>query len=118
VLGLALAMIAQFIALLMTGAGHGWITPFWFAPLLFVLNPIAFVRVAGRRKGGTIDILLIALAVMLDVALYAKTAAEGVAYFWRVSPFNWLWLALWSAWPIAVAANLAYMSMSRPADRM
>lgn len=114
-IGLALAMFTQFIALLMTGAGHGWITPFWFSPLLFVLNPIAFTRVASGRKGApVIDIILIVIGVALDIALYTRTVAEGVEYFSRVAPFNWVWLAFWSMPQVGVACRIAYLLMLRP----
>ncbi|MDB5675618.1 MAG: hypothetical protein JWM65_2600 [Sphingomonas bacterium] len=114
-IGLALAMFTQFIALLMTGAGHGWITPFWFSPLLFVLNPIAFTRVVGGRKGAPgIEIVLIVVGVALDVALYSRTMAEGVEYFWRVIPFNWVWLALWSGWQLALIGKVGAILVSGP----
>ena len=114
-IGLALAVFTQFIALLMTGAGHGWITPFWFSPLLFVLNPIAFTRVVGGPKGApVIDIILIVIGVALDIALYTRTVGEGVEYFWRVAPFNWVWLVFWSLWQAGVACRIAYALMLRP----
>ncbi len=113
VIGLALAAFTQFFALAVTGGGHGWTTPFWFSPALFVLNPVAFVRAAGDRKPGAIDIMLVALAGALDVALFAKTQQEGVEYFWRVSPLNWVWLALWALWQLAVPTKLALIALRR-----
>jgi len=110
-LGLVLAAIAQFIALAIAGAGHGWITPFWFSPALFVLNPIAFARAARRGKAEAVDIVLIALAGALDVALFAMTLQEGTQYFSRVSPFNWIWLGLWLLWQIAGPVNLALIEL-------
>ena len=91
------------------------VTPFWFSPLLFVLNPIAFTRVAGGPKGApVIDIILIVIGVALDIALYTRTVGEGVEYFWRVAPFNWVWLVFWSLWQAGVACRIAYALMLRP----
>jgi hypothetical protein len=116
-IGLALAALAQFVALLMAGAGHGWVTPFWFSPALFVLAPIAFVRVGGRGKAAPgIEIVLVMVGLALDVALYSAAVAEGVDYFWRVTPFNWVWLALWSGWQVALAGKVASVLMSARRD--
>ena len=107
-IGLAMAAIALWIAFAMTGFGEGWIAPFLFSPALFLLNPFAFVRASGGRAHAlAIDILLVVVAVALDVALLAMTRQEGVEYFWRVRPLNWVWLILWSLWQLAIVGKLA-----------
>lgn len=112
--GVALAALAQMLALGMTGAGHGWITPFLFSATLFLLNPIALLRLAaGQTRTIKIDVLLIAAALILDGALYVMTVREGVEYFWRVTPLNWVWLGFWSLWQVGVACRIAYVLTSR-----
>ena len=108
VIGLSLAAFTQFFALAITGGGHGWTTPFWFSPVLFVLNPVAFVRVVGEQKKALgIDIVLVVIGVALDAGLYVQTVAEGVQYFRGATLLNGVWLALWSAWQVAVLVALA-----------
>jgi hypothetical protein len=46
------------------------------------------------------------IGVALDIALYTKTVAEGGEHFWRVAPFNWVWLALWSMSQVAALLGL------------
>ena len=107
-LGLAMGAIALWIAFAMTGFGEGWIAPFLFSPVLFLLNPLAFVRASGSRaRAFPIEIILVVVAVGLDVALLVMTLREGVEYFWRVSPLNWVWLILWSSWQVAIVGKLA-----------
>lgn len=115
--GVALAALAQMLALGMTGAGHGWITPFLFSVTLFLLNPIALLRLtAGQTRSITIDVLLIVIALILDGALYVMTVREGAEYFWRVTPFNWVWLVFWSMWQVGVACRIAYVLMLQPGE--
>jgi CDP-diglyceride synthetase len=117
-IGLATGALALWIALSMTGFGEGWIAPFLFSPILFLLNPFAFVRASGSRaRALTIELILIVLAMVLDAALVRMTLREGVDAFWRVSPLNWVWLALWSGWQVAVVGKVAFALMSRRSDR-
>jgi len=67
--GVAAAAVAQFVALLLTGAGHGWIRPFWFSLWLWPLLPLTLVRLGQRRRQLALDAGLLLLAVVLDVAL-------------------------------------------------
>jgi hypothetical protein len=102
VIGLAFAVTTTLIGMAMTGAGHGWITPFFFSFAGFALFPIAFARFvfATETRMGT-NIALIAVAVILDVWLLVNTLEEGLRYFHKVGVFAYVWLALWSIWQIA-----------------
>lgn len=114
--GLMVAAFAQYLALTMTGAGHGWIAPFFYSPALFVAYPLVLVRIFGRGAGAprrrrlAIDLLLVTAAVLLDVLLVRSTLAEERQYFEAVMalpPFPHLWLLLWTAWQALALGLLA-----------
>lgn len=101
VAGLVLAAFAQMLALLITGAGHGWGQPFRFSPALFLAYPIMFVRLRSPGTLAWTDVALLAAAAALDLLLVQQTQIEGVEYFRRVMrlpPIPHLWLLLWLLW--------------------
>lgn len=103
ILGLLIAVLAQCLALLMLGAGHGWGQPFYFTPVLFILYPIVLIRLMAPQELASLalDVLLLVAAVILDVLLVRATQAEGIQYFHRVMslpPFPHLWVFLWLLW--------------------
>jgi hypothetical protein len=101
VAGLAVAALAQIVALLVTGAGHGWGQPLLFSPALFVAYPLVFLRLRSPGTLAWTDVALLAAAGVLDLLLVRGTAAEGTEYFHRVMampPIPHLWLALWLLW--------------------
>ena len=101
--GVAAAVVAQFVALLLTGAGHGWIPPFWFSLWLWPLLPLTLIRL-GQRRSHALDTGLIMLALALDAALVVATIDEGTEYFRPVITMGWpvvaVWLALWLSWQV------------------
>ena len=102
-LGLATALLTQFIGLGMTGAGHGWIAPFYFSMPLFLLYPAALIRAFRSGRGGmAIDLALLAVALALDLLLLRNIFGEENRYFhtlWgRFPGFVLLWIALWAGW--------------------
>lgn len=104
--GLAVAATTLFLGMAMTGAGHGWITPFWFSLFGLVLYPATFSRLA--RYAATsfeANMGLCLFAVFLDYQLYDFTRSEGVRYFHLVGGMAYLWLVLWSLWQIAVVVT-------------
>lgn len=116
-LGLPAAVVSLCIAFLMTGAGHGWITPFWFSLaglLLFPVGVWSFVAPA-RRAAAPIYGILLALALACNGQLYMMSAAEGWQYFHRVAPFNYIWLALWPLWQFAILGALL-SALRKPAQ--
>jgi hypothetical protein len=123
--GLVVAGFAQCLALLMTGAGHGWITPFFYSPALFVAYPIVLVRIFGKDSGAprrrwlAVDLLLVAAAVLLDFLLVRTTLDEGIQYVERVMavpPLPHLWVLLWVAWQ-ALAVGLLAARALEPRER-
>jgi len=101
VVGLAVAALAQLLALLVTGAGHGWGQPLRFSPALFVAYPIVFVRLRSPGTLAWTDVALLAGAGALDLLLVRQTGIEGSEYFHSVMampPIPHLWLLLWLLW--------------------
>lgn len=106
--GLLLALLGHFLAFAMTGAGHGWIAPFWASFLLWIVLPLTFATVSplGRyRDGGKRHLSwLVAAGMAGDAVLLWATIDEGTQYFWTVmdmaTPFPILWLSIWSSWQI------------------
>lgn len=101
--GLGCAVVAQFLALGLTGAGHGWVAPFFYSPLLFVAYPIVLARlIQPSRRMIWIEIMLLAAAVAADTYLAANALGSEASYVNRVMAaapaFLVLWLCLWSAW--------------------
>lgn len=100
-LGLLLALATLFVSFMMTGGGHGWITPLWFSLAGLVLCPAAFLRFAefDVTRQST-NIALIITAIVLDALLVKLTLDEGLIYFHRVGGMAYIWIALWSLWQV------------------
>ena len=110
--GLLIAAFAQFIALMLGGAGHGWTDPSLFSIVLFVTWPLALARIP--RPAGTSaypDRFMLVLGVVATLLLVVKTSSES-DYFWRMADQDGgvtviiTWLLLWFGWQIVTAANL------------
>lgn len=115
--GVVAALICLYVAFLMTGAGHGWITPFWFSLGGFLVFPVGlgvWLAPATRRIAPIYGILLL-VALVSDVMLYVMSDAEGWQYFHRAAPFNYVWLALWSLWQFAILSAFL-TALQRPVE--
>ena len=102
-IGLAVAAVGQMLAMMVAGAGHGWGTPFFFSPVLFLLYPVVLIRLLAPETlpWRVIDLLLIAAAIALDLRLVQATEAEGLEYFhsaMAMPPLPHLWIAVWLGW--------------------
>ena len=114
-LGLLLALIAQFLALMLAGAGHGWVTPFFASYALWILLPLTFATVRPFRSyptgAGRKLLALALLGLVADASLLFATAQEGSEYFWsaldQAPPLPLLWILIWLSWQPVVALALA-----------
>lgn len=102
-IGLLVALLAQYLAFMMMGAGHGWLQPFSFSPALFIVYPIALIRLMAPDElpSRVLDLLLLVAALVLDVMLVKATQSEGVEYFRRLMalpPLPHLWVLIWLLW--------------------
>ena len=105
--GLALAFVTTFLGLMLSGAGHGWTSPFFFSMPLVVLYPAAFLLATGRcaftRPSG---VALVGLGLLLDLALAVMTVGES-EYFFRMMEQDGApevasaWVLLWLVWQAA-----------------
>ena len=116
--GLGPALLAELIAFLLAGAGHGWVTPLSYSLLLFLAWPATLVVLAldhPRRRLFCLLLLLAGLAA--DAALVRATLREGLQYFERgftAGPvLDLIWIALWLGWQGAALVAL----LSRPPRR-
>ena len=105
--GLWCAFIAHGIALLLTGAGHGWVAPFTFSALLWVAWPLSLLRWLDRQsRTFWIEARLLLAAVAADVRLHQNIVGDEARYFaasMTIAPvFTGLWLLLWGAWQVLV----------------
>lgn len=120
-LGFAIAAVCQFLSLLLAGAGHGWVTPFFLSMPLWIAVPATFYLTRRRGRGPTIILAAIILtAVGLDALLVRGTLheQETLLALIRVNGFLGgffvgLWLALWFTWQAVAAHGL----LRAPADR-
>jgi hypothetical protein len=101
--GFVLALLNVLVAWVMSGGGHGWLSPFLFALSGLIFYPLAFSRMVKFNDTRTATNLgLIILAVLLDILLVATTVQEGVKYFHLVGFNVYLWLAMWSIWQFSL----------------
>ena len=110
--GLLIAALAQFLALMLGGAGHGWTDPFFFSFVLFVTWPLALARIPGPVGTSAYpDGIMLVLGAVTTLLLIVKTSSEP-QYFWRMADQDGgvrviiAWLILWFGWQIVTAVNL------------
>ncbi|MES2441720.1 MAG: hypothetical protein V4574_02740 [Pseudomonadota bacterium] len=120
--GLVLALFAQATAFMMVGAGHGWISPFFVSPLLFVAMPVALIRVSDfTRLAIGVELLLLIAAIAADAWLICATLGE-YSYFEhilaRYPGIAWPWILIWAGWQVAAAASLAIRLRERRRERL
>jgi hypothetical protein len=109
-LGLLPWFVAQFIALGIGGAGHGWIAPFYFTIPLFLLYPLVFIRAFSRVGTWKVDAAILVIAAVLDLLLLRNLFFLEYEYFLRM----WndargvvaLWFGLWAAWQVLAITTL------------
>lgn len=119
VFGFAVGCVIVFLALGMSGAGHGWNSAF-ISSVSVVGAPLAGVAWAlrGKLAGRVLAACAIVLGVGVDYMLYAATMAEGVEYVakvWRVMPgFMVMWGVLFLSWQVLAAVVCVVLAKERP----
>ena len=114
VLGLFAASAAQFLALMLSGAGPGWVTPFFFSLFLWFALPWTAARFrlrrTGRPYGIAADAKLLAAGILLDALLVYSSLAEGLEYYRKAADFapqlTYGWIALWLSWQVVLTTWL------------
>lgn len=85
--------------------GEGWSRPLYHSPLLFIVYPIVFIRLAeADRTASRFDFLLLAVAAVADLAFLVQSLGDaheqqgGIPVaFWP-----WFWLIFWLFWQMLV----------------
>lgn len=107
--GVLLSLVTLLMALMLTGAGHGWYGGVLFSlPLLF-LYPIALGRAFDSEPGSReADISILIAAIILDVLLLGNTLSdEYFGRMWDYDPtFVSIWIALWAGWQPFIVVSL------------
>lgn len=102
--GLAIAAIAEFIALLLTGAGHGWLAPLRYSLILFLAYPLALIRRADRTGTSILpDVVALGLGICASLLLIVETRTNEagiIGQFIRVNGVSVIivWVLLWLGW--------------------
>lgn len=114
-LGLLLALVAQFLAVMLAGAGHGWVAPFLLSFALWVLLPmtLAIAWPIGRGSSRVALLAIVVVALCADAVLVSRTISE-VDYLSAYIKVNGLlglliiglWLCLWSFWQAMLVGAL------------
>jgi len=108
---LLIAAIALFIGVMLGGAGHGWVAPFFYSLGLLVAYPVALVRMRNAARTPRVDIAMLGVGAGASLLLLLDIRALESDYFWRIVDFDmglplvFAWLCLWFGWQILVLAN-------------
>jgi len=119
VAGLLCAALAQWLAFLMAGAGHGWVAPFFFSHFLFLLYPLAFLRRVTNSGSLGVDATLVSFGVILDIVLLFMTVSGEAQYFMRVVSLSiapMIWILLWGLWQVVAVSSLLARKRRRDAE--
>ena len=98
--------------MMLGGLGHGWASAFAVSCGAVVASPLSVVAWHLRRRptGRRLAWVLLAAAVVANIALVVATRHEGFGYFqkaWSSLPLAVLaWAVLWSAWQVLVLLAL------------
>jgi len=117
IVGILTAGVAQFLALLIAGVGHGWGEPFFLSAALWITLPVTAIRLRrpSANSAGAVEWLMVLLALSLDLLLIVATVwgfgravpifGTGVEHFMNIAraafPLVLLWSLLWFSWQIA-----------------
>jgi hypothetical protein len=113
-LGLLLAFFAQFLGLMLAGAGHGWVAPLFISIVLWVLWPMTLAIGWPIGRGGRLALAaMIVAALLADAWLISKSLGEA-DYISRYIEINGavgsliigLWLLLWTIWQAILVCSL------------
>ncbi|HEX8126560.1 MAG TPA: hypothetical protein VF548_13360 [Allosphingosinicella sp.] len=122
-MGLVFWFPAQIMGLGLAAGGHGWGGPFFYSMFLAILYPIAFARAFGSTAApSSADAVILAAGGVLDLFLLMSASSESkyIAAIWRSDDgplFIILWLILWFAWQILLAASLLWRKRGGPRAR-
>lgn len=103
-----IGLLHLLIGFILAGAGHGWVTGFFFSLVSVIFYPlIGYLFTTNNRK----VLLFILLAnVCLTFLMIIKSKSEGNEYFlrmWQGAPFLMIcYFLLWFGWGILALITL------------
>lgn len=108
--GLLIAVLAEYLALMLAGAGHGWGAPLRYSLLLFVAYPIALARISNSTRASVaVDAAMFVVGAGASFRLFQNIRETEAEYFWKLVdaglPIVILWLAIWFGWQALTVAN-------------
>jgi hypothetical protein len=109
VVGLLAAALAEFLAVAVGGAGHGWVEPATISVVLFFVYPLVLVRLVSRSGKSILgDLGLVAFALVADVLLLGGALGGERDYFLRALDFgtSYGWIAMWLSWQALLCATI------------
>ena len=108
--GFIFAGMAQFIAFAMTGAGHGWMLPFLVSASMFLLYPIALLRLGDKESTNRRpEAALLLVGALLDLVLLLDAFGSYHPFgLSGLTPALEIWLLFWLGWQIIAARMLWY----------
>ena len=99
-----LACAINYIALGLTGGGHGWVTPLSVSWVTVIMAPAAFLLLIDNLpRKNFVMIGCISMAILLDCWVTYSTTTEGMQYFDEGGAYSYLWVISWVSWQIVVA---------------
>jgi len=105
-IGCIIGVFQLILSALIAGAGHGWTTPFWFGIAGMIAYPLAMLSLF-RSWSTSVYVIIIAAAIVSNVLLFGMTGEEGYKYFYSVTPYNYVWIATWLIWQIAIFVSFS-----------
>ena len=122
--GLLIAAFAEFVGIMLAGAGHGWVAPASASLILFLAYPATLWRWTDPGGGSArADGMALMLGAVASLLVLVDTIAFEWEYFRKVVaqemglPLVILWILLWSGWLYLTAANMGRRDRLR-ADRI
>jgi hypothetical protein len=118
--GLGVGLGIACLALLISGAGHGWNAAF-ISSVSVIGAPLSALAWSSRKKhiGFFLAITVLLGALIFDVLLWGATMSEGTSYVkkvWSWGP-GWvlLWGALFASWQLLAASVVLVAAHHRAA---
>jgi hypothetical protein len=107
--GLMVGLLVAFLAVGISGAGHGWNSAFISAFSVVGAPVSALAWVTRKKRAGVLAALAMLLAALcLDLVLWGQTMAEGTRYVRRVWESGPVWLLVWAllfaSWQVLAAS--------------
>lgn len=108
IIGLMIAVLGLVLAVMVAGAGHGWVAPFGFSLAMLVAWPLVPIRMASDGEGTGLDWVMVIAALLLDLALAWVTWESEPQYFATALRLGlvWWWLPFWGGWQVLALGSL------------